>query len=159
METLLTFDWAVGEVIFTKLAVAFVLALPVALEREHDTRLMGLRTFPIVAMATCGYVLMTTSFAAGNDQAQARVVQGLITGMGFIGGGAILKGDGGVRGTATAASLWATGAIGAAVAFGRLEIALTLSLALFLALRFLTPMKDEVGSRGERNGADGEDDG
>lgn len=52
---------------------------------------------------------------AGNPEAMARVVEGIITGMGFIGGGAILRMKDSVRGTATAASLWATGAIGTAV--------------------------------------------
>ena len=127
-----------------KLALAFVLALPAGWDRERNTALMGLRTFPIVAMASCGYVLMAAHFAAGNEDAQARIIQGLITGMGFIGGGAILKGENHVRGTATAASLWATGAIGASVALGRIEIAGALALVVFLVLRFITPVKERV---------------
>ena len=63
-----------------------------------------------------------------------------MTGMGFIGGGAILKYSGKVQGTATAASLWATGAIGLAVASHRLEIALLISAATFLTLRYLKPV-------------------
>jgi len=65
---------------------------------------------------------------------------GLMTGMGFIGGGAILKHGGKVQGTATAASLWATGAIGLAVASHRFEIALLVSATTFLTLRFLKPI-------------------
>ena len=64
--------------------------------------------------------------------------------MGFIGGGAILKGNGDVRGLATAASLWSTGAIGAAVAFRRLEIAVLLAFANFALLRWLKPFKENV---------------
>lgn len=137
-----------------RLAAAFVLALPVAWEREKQTRLMGLRTFPIVAMASCGYLLIATELFP-DDRAQARVLQGLVTGMGFIGGGAILKRDGRVEGTATAASLWATGAVGAALAYSRLDIAVAISLIVFLTLRLLTPVEEkliekaDIGSGGD----------
>lgn len=66
-----------------------------------------------------------------------------MTGIGFIGGGAILKHGTSVRGTATAASVWNTGAIGAAVAFRRYEIAVVLSLINFLTLRLLTELKEQ----------------
>lgn len=72
---------------------------------------------------------------------QARILEGLITGVGFIGGGAILKEGGKATGTATAASLWATGALGAAVGYGLYDIAVVLSLTTFLTLRCARPMK------------------
>ena len=68
---------------------------------------------------------------AGHPEALARIVEGLITGMGFIGGGAILKNGGSVHGTATAASLWATGAIGVAVGLGVLDVAVMVALVTF----------------------------
>lgn len=128
-----------------RMAGAFLLALPVAWERERRTRLMGLRTFPIVAMATCGYLLIANELFP-DSEAQARVVQGLVTGMGFIGGGAILKQDGHVKGTATAASLWATGAMGMAVAYSRYDIGVAISLIIFLTLRILTPLQLRMDS-------------
>lgn len=142
------FQWQQFADVLLRLAAAFLLALPVAWERETRTRLMGLRTFPIVAMASCGYLLIASALFP-DDQAQARVVQGLVTGMGFIGGGAILKGEGQVRGTATAASLWATGAMGMAVAYGRYDIGIAISVLVFLTLRFLTPLEQKlIESRG-----------
>ena len=66
---------------------------------------------------------------------------GLMSGIGFIGGGAILKTDRNVSGTATAAAIWSTGAIGMAVAFHRYEIAISLSLVTFFTLRFIKPLK------------------
>ena len=65
---------------------------------------------------------------ADTPEAMARIVEGLITGMGFIGGGAILRLKDSVKGTATAASLWITGAIGAAVGLGSLDVAIMLSV-------------------------------
>ena len=72
-----------------------------------------------------------------STDAESRVLYGIITGMGFLGVGAILKCKGSVTVTATAASLWMTGAIGIAVAFHRYEIAIVLALMNFLTLRYV----------------------
>ena len=71
----------------------------------------------------------------------ARVVEGVITGIGFIGGGAILKGSGEVQGTATAASLGATGAIGVAVGLANYDVALVICLFTVLTLDVLGRLK------------------
>lgn len=123
------------------LALAYLLALPAGWNREQRERSAGLRTFPLVAVAACGFVLIGTA-ASGPGAAQARILQGLLTGVGFIGGGAILKGRHQTHGTATAASLWATGALGAAVGYGLFGIAILLSLATFATLRFATGLKE-----------------
>lgn len=126
---------------------AFLLALPIGWEREQHTRIMGLRTFPLVAVASSAYVLIALAVLPESPQAQARIVQGLITGIGFIGGGAILKeSDGLVRGTATAASIWTTGAVGAAVGYGRFDIAIIISLINFLTLRVMTPLQNNMNN-------------
>jgi len=132
-------DWSVVFTHLREMALAYAFAIPIAWDRERRARTAGLRTFPLVAVAACGYMLIGYEVLDSTD-AEARVIQGLMTGMGFIGGGAILKHDGVVQGTATAASLWATGAIGLAVASQRLEIALLISLVTFLTLRFLKPL-------------------
>ena len=72
------------------------------------------------------------------------MIQGLITGIGFIGGGAILKSGDTVKGTATAASIWITGLIGIAAAFNRLEIAALMSVLSFITLRYVRRLKEEV---------------
>jgi putative Mg2+ transporter-C (MgtC) family protein len=140
-------NWFVSEFDFelilsnlTLLFVAFLFALPVALNRERAARSAGLRTFPLVSIASCGYMLIGISIFDG-DESVARLTYGIITGIGFIGGGAILKSKGNIKGTATAASIWNTGAIGISVAFRLFEIALVLSLVNFLILRFAEPIK------------------
>ncbi len=124
-------------------ACAYALALPIGWDREKHTRSAGLRTFPLVAMATCGFIQAAESFAVSSPEALARVVEGVIVGMGFIGGGAILKKDDTVIGTATAASLWATGAVGMSVGLGAFDVAITISLFTFLTLKFLPLLKDD----------------
>jgi len=127
------------------LAIAYILSLPLAYDRERADNGAGLRTFPLVAVAACGYTLVGISVLDSTD-AEARVLQGLITGIGFIGGGAILKNKGTVSGTATAASIWNTGLIGMAVALDRYEVAILLSAISFATLRFVRQVKPAVKS-------------
>ena len=130
---LFQFDWIQIRSHLILLGIAYMLALPIALDRERHARSAGLRTFPLVALASCGFMLVGIE-AFSTESAHARVLQGVISGMGFICGGAILKGNAVVTGTATAAGLWTTGAIGIAVAWQRLEIALVLSMFTFVTL-------------------------
>ncbi len=123
------------------LLAAYALAFPIGWNREHEERSAGLRTFPLVAVATCGFIQAAESIAANNPEAMARIIEGLITGMGFIGGGAILRRENSVKGTATAASLWITGAIGVAVGVGSYDVAVLLSVATIMTLWALPPLK------------------
>ena len=139
-----TFDDYVGHLM--QHAIALACAMFIGWDREKDARSAGLRTFPLVAIASCGYVQIARSVMLGETDSMARVLYGLMTGIGFIGGGAILKSNTRVHGTATAASIWNTGAIGAAVAFERYHIAVVLSLVNFAVLRFSAPIKRQLGS-------------
>ncbi|QBM78271.1 MgtC/SapB family protein (plasmid) [Sphingomonas sp. AAP5] len=123
------------------LAIAYALAFPIGWDREQDDRSAGIRTFPLVALASCSFVLIAVSVLGAGSPGQARILEGLITGVGFIGGGAILKQGSKASGTATAASLWATGALGAAVGYGLYDIAAILSLSTFLTLRSARSVK------------------
>jgi putative Mg2+ transporter-C (MgtC) family protein len=132
------------------LAIAYVLALPIAWNREREERSAGLRTFPLVALASCGFIQGTESALHHSPEAQARVIEGLITGVGFIGGGAILKHGASVHGTATAASLWATGAIGVATGVGAYDVAVMIAAITFLTLFCMTPLKQEGPENGDK---------
>jgi putative Mg2+ transporter-C (MgtC) family protein len=147
-------SWAVLLEAVLKVAVAYLLALPIGWNREKNRRQVGLRTFPLVATASCGYILLgRLAFTDGSAEAQARVLEGLITGMGFIGGGAILKTKQHVRGAATAASIWSTGLIGATVAHGLYALAVVVSAANLLTFLVLTPIAKRLGQqRAERPG-------
>lgn len=122
--------------------LAFLLAFPIGWERGRGARSAGFRTLPVVALASCGFALLIGMEAEGNVEARARVMQGVISGIGFIGGGAILKGDVSVKGLVTAASIWNAGAIGLAVGFERANIAVTLSAINLLSLVLLGRLDD-----------------
>lgn len=130
-----------------RLLIAYVLALPVGWYREQEAHTVGVRTFPLVAMASCGYVLLGVPLLGSDPAAQSRIIQGLVAGMGFIGGGAILKAEGSVHGTATAASIWNTGVLGAAVAQERYLLAIVLSVLNLVALRLLLPLKMKLDAK------------
>ena len=123
------------------LSIAYALAFLIGWNREREDRSAGLRTFPLVAVAACGFVQASEGMVRGEPEAMARIVEGVITGIGFIGGGAILKGGGEVHGTATAASLWATGAIGVAVGLANYDVAVTVCLFTVLTLYVLGRLK------------------
>lgn len=141
-------DWGTILANSLLLGVAYLLALPIAFNREKASRSAGLRTYPMVALGACGLMLIGVK-VMGSTDAEGRVMQAIITGMGFIGGGAILKGDGRVTGLATASSLWITGAIGIAVAWRRFEVALLLSLLTFLTLAVVPSAQKLVDSEPE----------
>ena len=135
------------------LGIAYGLAFVIGWNREREDRSAGLRTFPLVAVAACGFVQAMEGVVRSEPEALARIAEGIITGIGFIGGGAILKGGGPrggeVHGTATAAALWATGAIGLACGVGSYDVALTIcaftALTLYVMGR-LKPRQDDAPS-------------
>lgn len=137
----LTFDWWPVATSLGKIVLAYLLTVPIGWEREREAHSVGVRTFPIVAMASCGYLLIVPT---GDAAAQSRVLQGLITGIGFVGGGAILKEGATVKGTAAAASIWSTGVVGAAVAMGRYEVAVILSVLNYITLKLLWRFKQKI---------------
>jgi putative Mg2+ transporter-C (MgtC) family protein len=132
-------DWQNAWIVLQRIAITYGLTVLIGWDREKETHGAGIRTFPIVGMASCGYMLILGSHPDSGDQ--SRLLQGLITGIGFVGGGAILKEGTTVKGTATAASIWNAGVIGASVAAGRYEVGVILALLNLLTLRALLPIK------------------
>ena len=125
------------------LLVAYGLAVPVAWNREKESRSAGIRTFPLVALGACGFALLARAVFT-SDEAQARVIYGIVTGIGFIGGGAILKERGHISGTATAAAVWCMGAVGVAVAYDRLEVALVVTTLIAVTFVVVGKTKELV---------------
>lgn len=136
---------------FYQIGIAFILALPIALNREYRGTGAGMRTYPLVSIACCAFMLVAMDVFDGAG-AEARVMYGVITGMGFIGGGAIMKQNNRVDGTASAAGLWLTGAIGISVAYARYEIALVLSVMGYLIFQLSAIFKQ--GLRDAEQGSD-----
>jgi putative Mg2+ transporter-C (MgtC) family protein len=132
------------------LGAAYLLALPLAWERGGGSdRHIGLRTVPLVSVGACAYVLISRYlYEQGiyNADGLARTLRALMTGIGFIGGGAIVKNVRDVRGIATGAAVWNTGAIGASVAHGLYVTALALALANVLIFELARRLAGAFGA-------------
>jgi putative Mg2+ transporter-C (MgtC) family protein len=128
------------------LVVAFILALPIGWNRARAERGAGLRTFPLVAMASCGLVQAAISVLGAGAPSQANILQGVVTGVGFIGAGAIIRQGDVTTGNATAASIWVVGIMGAAVGYGYYDIGIILAGANLVVLLIRTPFRDSASA-------------
>jgi putative Mg2+ transporter-C (MgtC) family protein len=106
-------------VVIRMLAAALLGAI-VGIQREYAGKPAGLRTHMLVSMGAALFVIACLEWGMQSD-AMSRVIQGLVTGIGFLGGGAILKKaeQHEVEGLTTAAGIWMTSAVGIAVGLGR----------------------------------------
>lgn len=129
------FSWTQFVEVVLAMGAAYLCALPIGWEERKEKRTVGLRTFTLVAIGSCAYALVGKAIASGDPTAEARVLQGLVAGIGFVGGGAIVKKENDVEGLATATGIWSTGAIGFATAHRLYVLAGLLSLANLLILR------------------------
>lgn len=129
-----------------RLAAAVALALPLGWERKARSASAGLRTYALVAMGTCAFVLTGQGALGASPDEQADVLFGIVTGVGFIGGGAVLKDPETLRGMVTAVSLWVTVAIATAAAHGLYVLAFAMSLLTLVSLQLRGPAPKEEPS-------------
>lgn len=117
-------QWSELARILLRLAAAVLLGAVIGLQRESVGAAAGLRTHMLVTLGATVFVLAPLSAEMSSDQI-SRIVQGIATGIGFIGGGAVLKlaAEREIVGLTTAASIWLATAVGVAVGMGRLGLA------------------------------------
>jgi len=89
----------------------------VGTERQRKEKPAGLRTMALVALGSCAFTLVGYSFTSNTGDA-GRVAAQIVTGIGFLGAGVVLRGAGGVQGVTTAATIWVVAAIGMTIGAG-----------------------------------------
>ncbi|MBA1322193.1 MgtC/SapB family protein [Pseudomonas shirazensis] len=133
--------------ILVRLLMASLLGAVLGFEREHRGKSAGVRTHMLVSLGAALFVL-APSMAGADAQALSRVIQGIVAGIGFLGAGTILKGNGRdpshVKGLTTAAGLWMTAAIGTAAGMGREATALISTILALLVLSTMPKLVDKV---------------
>ena len=131
-----------------RLLVAVLLGALVGWERERHGSAAGLRTHMLVAVGAALFVLVPEQSGMDAD-ALSRVLQGVIAGIGFLGAGAVLKlsEQEQIRGLTTAASIWATAAIGIAVGLGREATALLAALIVLMILSLVKRLERHIERR------------
>ena len=120
------------------LLLAMALGAVVGWERFLDHKPAGLRTHTLVSMGAAGVMIAARGIVGDDPEGHrelARVIQGLITGIGFLGAGSIIQGGGSVRGLTTAASIWIVAAIGLTAGGGQVGYALALTFLTWVVLR------------------------
>jgi len=143
-----------------RLIVAAVLGGLLGLDRERMGKEAGLRTHMLVALGAALFVIVPHE-AGFDNEGLARVIQGLLAGLGFIGAGAILKlnEQERVKGLTTAATVWLAAALGVAAALGRMLTAILGTILALLILSGLRYVETQVSSTGEARTQDERDHG
>lgn len=144
--------------VLIRLVGATLLGAAIGIQREKAGKPAGVRTHILVTLGTTVFVLACSAVGMSSD-GLSRVIQGIVTGIGFIGAGSILKLNDAldVKGLTTAASVWMTAAIGVAVGLGSLGVALlgTLFTLIILGLAGLFDLRYEKKHAGGSRGEDG----
>lgn len=122
--------------ILMRLALALMAGIVLGLNRWLHHKSAGIRTHSLVALGAALVMLLVTSFPGADVQAASRVLQGLITGIGFLGAGVIIRQEHSqnIRGLTTAASIWACAILGATFGSGFYVLGLCTLLAVLLIL-------------------------
>jgi putative Mg2+ transporter-C (MgtC) family protein len=133
--------------VIIRLLAATLFGAIVGIQRESTRKPAGLRTHILVCLATAVFVISCSGIGMSQD-GLSRVIQGIVTGIGFIGAGSILKlgEQHEIRGLTTAASVWMTAAIGVTVGLGSLGIALMIT-TLALIILALERLEHQVEKR------------
>lgn len=131
----------IGEV-FLRLLCAMAVGILIGTEREISNRPAGMRTHVLVALGACvvmlsGQMIFTQYRAYGATPDPARLAAQVITGVGFLGAGTIMKEGPNVHGLTTAASLWTVACLGVAAGGGYYSVAILGAIFIFITLTFL----------------------
>ncbi|MEK7384574.1 MAG: MgtC/SapB family protein [Elusimicrobiota bacterium] len=126
------------------LCIALCLGAAIGLERELSDKAAGLRTNILICVGSCLFAILSREVAAGVPGADiTRLAAQVISGIGFLGAGAIMREGDHVTGLTTAATIWVVSAIGVAVGFGHYAIAVAAAVATLVVQMFF-PRLDEL---------------
>lgn len=118
--------------IVMKIFVSTVLGLLIGLERQVHEKPAGLRTLSLVSLGSTLFTIVSLDFFGSGDP--SRISAGIVTGIGFLGAGAIFKSENKVMGMTTAAELWIVAAIGLAVGIGMYFMAIVTTIAVLVII-------------------------
>ena len=134
----------------TRLLTAALLGGILGFERELRHKSAGLRTNILIALGSALFTLMSYELAEGPAADPSRVAAQIVTGIGFLGAGAIMRNRGGVQGLTTAATVWVNAAVGVAAGGGKYHLAVIATVVTLAALLVLEPIERMLARREER---------
>jgi putative Mg2+ transporter-C (MgtC) family protein len=122
-----------------RLVLAAVLGATLGIERELRHKSAGLRTNILIAVGSALFTLMSLVMADGPGADRTRIAAQIVTGIGFVGAGAIMRTGGSVQGLTTAATVWVNAAVGLAAGAGEYTLAILGTAVTLVALLVLAP--------------------
>jgi putative Mg2+ transporter-C (MgtC) family protein len=129
-----------------RLLLAALLGALLGTERELKQKAAGLRTNILIALGSALFAVLSSELAPpGADP--TRIVAQIITGVGFLGAGAIMRTDSGVQGLTTAATVWVNAAVGVAAGGGQYHLAITATLVTLVVLFAVAPLENAIERR------------
>jgi putative Mg2+ transporter-C (MgtC) family protein len=135
-----------------RLLVAVVLGAVLGFEREMRHKSAGLRTNILIAVGAATFTLMSYELAAVAGGDAGRVAAQIVTGIGFLGAGAIMRTGSGVQGLTTAATVWVNAAVGIAAGGGEYHLAVIATVITLAALLVLEPLERFLERRSRARG-------
>jgi putative Mg2+ transporter-C (MgtC) family protein len=129
-----------------RLLLAALLGGLLGIERELKQKAAGLRTNILIAIGSALFTLMSIELATG-DADPTRIVAQVVTGVGFLGAGAIMRTDSGVQGLTTAATVWVNAGVGVAAGGGQYHLAVTATAVTMAVLLVVAPMENAIARR------------
>jgi len=130
-----------------RLLLAALLGGALGIEREWRNKEAGLRTNMLIAIGSALFTLMSIELTDARTGDTSRVAAQIVTGIGFLGAGAIMRTDGGIQGLTTAATIWVNAAIGVAAGGGEYHLALIATGVTLLVLLVLQPIEKYIDYR------------
>jgi putative Mg2+ transporter-C (MgtC) family protein len=130
-----------------RLCLAAALGAVLGLEREWRQKYAGLRTNILIAIGAALFTVMSIDLSASAGGDPTRVASQIVTGIGFLGAGAIMRTGVGIRGLTTASMIWVNAAIGVAVGGGEYRLAIIATGVTLLVLVVLTPVERWIERR------------
>ncbi len=141
-----------------QLAIATLLGMVIGAERSHAGKVAGLRTYGLVSLGACLFVLVSRAVIptipgiTGSDI--MHVVAGVITGIGFLGAGAIIMRDQTLTGVTTAAGIWVSAGIGVTVGLGLYAMAIATAILTLLTFTLFWSIEHRVVGVDEKGNGD-----
>jgi putative Mg2+ transporter-C (MgtC) family protein len=127
--------------VLTRVIVALLLGAIIGIEREYRGHPAGVRTLAMVSVGSCIFTAAGLFILPGHASDPTRIAAQIVTGVGFLGAGAIFRSDDGIKGLTTAATVWVVAAIGMVTGFGLFVIAAGGALLVLVALALIRPIE------------------
>lgn len=128
-----------------RLVLGALLGAAIGLERELHQKAAGVRTNALIAFGSALFTVLSQEMVPGVQGDPSRIAAGIVTGIGFVGGGAILRTGSGVQGLTTAATIWVNAGIGLAAGAGQVALAVAATGVTLVVLVVLNVVERAIG--------------